>query len=138
MQTSGNEALLARIGIIAAFVFLLVLFAFCFMQRRHLNNNVLLACTLLICTAVPFLLPHMHDRYFFLGDVFSVALAFVVPSLLHVPVCCSFASLLGYHAYLRMRYLLPMRYGACALLIVIITLLIALPAFFKPAHKARS
>ena len=137
VQTSGNEALLARIGIIAAFVFLIVLFAFCFMQRRHLNNKVLLACTLLICTAVPFLLPHMHDRYFFLGDVFSVALAFVVPRLLHVPVCCSFASLLGYHAYLRMRYLLPMRYGAAALLIVIVTLLIALPSFFRSAHKAR-
>lgn len=137
VKTTGNEALLARIGIIAAFVFLLVLFAFCFMQRRHLSDKALLVCTLVICTAVPFLLPHMHDRYFFLSDVFSVALAFAVPRLLHVPFCCSFASLLGYHAYLRMRYLLPMRYGACALLLAIISLLIALPAFFTSTRRSR-
>ena len=38
-----------------------------------------------------------------------------------------FASLLGYHAYLKMRFLLPMRYGALALLA---TLTIAI-AFFS-------
>ena len=57
----------------------------------------------------------MHDRYFFLADVLSAALAIVCPPLLAVPFLVSFASLLGYHAYLRMRYLFPMSYGAAAL-----------------------
>ncbi len=135
IRSAADEALLSKIGIIAAFVFLLVLFAFCYLQRRQLSDKALLTCSLLICVAVPFLLPHMHDRYFFIADVMSVAFAFVVPRLLHVPLCCSFASLLGYHAYLRMRYLLPMRWGAAALLFVIITLLIALPVFFAPEKK---
>ena len=45
----------------------------------------------------------------------SLLLAFLSPALLPLPFLCSFASLLGYHAYLRMRYLLPMRYGTVAL-----------------------
>ena len=77
--------------------------------------QTLLGVCVLICVGVPFFLPHMHDRYFFLADVLSLALAVVMPGLFPVPVLVSFASLLGYHAYLKMRYLLPMRYGAAAL-----------------------
>ncbi len=123
VRGAQDEPLLSRIGIIAAFAFLLLLFLFCFLRRAHLDDRALLTCSLLICVAVPFLLPHMHDRYFFISDVLSVAFAFVFVKLTHVPVLISFASLLGYHAYLRMRYLLPMRYGAIALLIVIFTLI---------------
>ena len=123
VRGAQDESLLSRIGIIAAFAFLLLLFLFCFLRRAHLDDRALLTCSLLICVAVPFLLPHMHDRYFFISDVLSVAFAFVFVKLAHVPVLVSFASLLGYHAYLRMRYLLPMRYGAIALLIVIFTLI---------------
>ncbi len=118
-----NADRLSRIGIIAAFVFLLLLYLFCFLRRRQLDDRALLVCSLLVCVAVPFLLPHMHDRYFFVADVLSVAFAFVFVKLAHVPVLVSFASLLGYHAYLQMRYLLPMRYGAAALLIVLLTLI---------------
>jgi hypothetical protein len=32
----------------------------------------------------------------------------------------SFGSLLGYHAYLKMRYLLPMRYGSWAMLTALV------------------
>ena len=138
LSNPSDPELLSKIGILAAFLFLLVLFAFCFIQRKRLSRKALLTCALLITTAVPFLLPHMHDRYFFIADVLSVAFAFVVPALLHVPVGVSFASLLGYHAYLRMRYLLPMRYGAAALLIVILTLIVTLAVFLAPQEKRRS
>lgn len=135
-HTPENTQLLSRIGIVAAFAFLLLLFAFCWLYRSRLNHRVLLLCSLLIVTAVPFLLPHMHDRYFFIADVLSAALAFVIPALLHVPVLTSFASLLGYHAYLKMRYLLPMRWGALALLLVVISLIAALAvAFTRPSPR---
>ncbi len=121
-----DAALLSALGVGAAFLFLLLLFLLCFIQRRSLNDRALLTCAVLVCVAVPFFLPHMHDRYFFLADVLSVALALTAPPLAFVPVCVSFASLLGYHAYLRQRYLLPMRYGAVALLAVILALVIYL------------
>ena len=121
-----NAEMLSKLGIAAAFAFLLVLYVLCFLRRRELDNRALLVSALLICVAVPFLLPHMHDRYFFLADVLSVAFAFQFVTLVHVPVCVSFASLLGYHAYLRQRFLLPMRYGTVALALVLLTLIVTL------------
>ena len=49
----------------------------------------------------------------------TLALAFAFPVYFPTALLTEFASLLGYHAYLKMRYLLPMHYGAAALLIVL-------------------
>ena len=137
LRGAENTDQLAKLGIAAAFAFLLLLYVFCFLHRSHLDEKALLTCALLVCVAVPFLLPHMHDRYFFLADVLSVAFAFVFVRLVHVPVLVSFASLLGYHAYLRMRYLLPMRYGAAALIIVLLTLIPTLVVLLTSGAKNR-
>ena len=130
LRGAENTDALARLGIAAAFAFLLLLYILCFLRRRNLSDRALLICSLLICVAVPFLLPHMHDRYFFIADALSVAFAFVFVRLAYVPVCVSFASLMGYHAYLTMRWFLgrpqSMAWGACALLAVIVTLAAAL------------
>jgi hypothetical protein len=42
----------------------------------------------------------MHERYFFLADVLSVALAFYRPRLWFVPLLVQTSSLLAYEAYL--------------------------------------
>lgn len=127
-----NAELLAKLGIVAAFAFLLLLYAFCFLRRTRLDNRALLAASLLIAVAVPYFLPHMHDRYFFLADVLSMVFAFHFVTLIHVPVCVSFASLMGYHAYLTMRWFLDkpqsMAWGAAALALVILTLIATLAA----------
>lgn len=111
-----------KAGIIAAFVFVLLIFFLTYLKRRRLTNDTYLSAALIFCVGVPFFLPHMHDRYFFMADILSVCFAVVHPKRSFVPVLVSFASLLGYHAYLKMRYLLPMSYGAVALLFVILTL----------------
>ena len=122
----SNPEELARAGILAAFAFLLLLYGWCWYHRRRLNRRNLLYCCLLISVAVPFLLPHMHDRYFFPADVLSLVLAACFPPLAPVAPAVSFASLLGYYAYIKMRFLLPMRYGAFALLAVIALLVLLL------------
>ena len=128
-----NEAVLTELGIVVAFLFLFLLFVYCYIRRNSLDNRALLICSMIIVLAVPYLLPHMHDRYFFISDVLSVAVAFVMPALTIVPLLVSFASLLGYHAYLRLRFLLTMNYGAAALLIALIILLFSL--LTKPSKK---
>ena len=77
---------------------------------------MILAVSVLFAVGIPFLLPHMHDRYFFAADALTLALAAAWPQLALPALLCEFASLLGYHAYLRMRYLLPMADGALALI----------------------
>ncbi len=121
-----DTVLLSELGIVAAFLFLFLLFLYCWLNRDELSKRSLLICSVLIVIAVPYLLPHMHDRYFFIADVLSLALAFVMPALGFVPFLVSFASLLGYHAYLKMQFLLPMSWGGAALLIAIVSLLLAL------------
>ena len=115
-----DAALWSTRGIAFAFGFLTLVYVWLFTKRHKINDQTLLAACVLICVGVPWFLPHMHDRYFFLADILSLALALAVPALLPVPVLVSFASLLGYHAYLKMRYLLPMRYGAVALGMVLV------------------
>lgn len=122
----ADKSAAEKYGILAAFVFVLAIFALTFARRKRLTNDAYLITALIFCVGVPFLLPHMHDRYFFLADILSVCFAVIRPKRFYVPVLVSFASLLGYHAYIKMRYLLPMHYGAAALLFVLLVLLIDL------------
>ena len=133
--TQTDPETLARAGVIAAFAFLLIIYVLCSIFRERLNDRTLLVCAVLISVGVPFLLPHMHDRYFFPADVLSLILAVCVPALAPAAAAVSFASLLGYHAYLRMRFLLPMRYGAFALLGVIAVLTLMLTGELLPQEK---
>ena len=89
----------------------------CWINRRKLSDQAVLGMALLFAIGIPFLLPHMHDRYFFAADILSVALAFSFPLFSLTAPLVQFASLLGYHAYLKMRYLLYMNNGAIALIV---------------------
>ena len=123
-RSVADEAAAANTGIIAAFVFMLIILALCFIKRKALNDRSIILAAALLSLGIPFLLPHMHDRYFFLADVLSVVLAFVYfPFGISFAVLCQFASILGYHAYLTMRWLLTMNYGAMALIAALLGLL---------------
>ncbi len=104
----------ARVGIAMTFFFCSALYVWLVIRLKKLNNRTLFGAALLFCIGVPFFLPHMHDRYFFMADILTVVLAVSAPAFAPAALCVSFGSLLGYHAYLKMRYLLPMRYGAIA------------------------
>ncbi len=132
----GNVKLWSMLGILAAFVFLLAVLIWLYKKRGSINDEVVLTSALLFAVAIPYLLPHMHDRYFFGADVLSLVFAVSFPKLFFVPVLCQFASLLGYHAYLKGRYLFPMSYGATALIVVIVVL-IAFIIYHFPAQRRR-
>ncbi len=116
------------IGIVSAFIYIIIIYIVTFMNRSKLTNSHLLIATVLMAIGVPLLLPHMHDRYFFMGDIFTTILAFTIPVTLLSPVLVSFASLLGYYAYFKAKYLIPMRYGTYALFVAI-AMIVVLPLF---------
>ena len=78
-----------------------------------------------------------YGTAFVRGIEYSLLLAVAAPEYLVLPILCEFASLLGYHAYLKGRYLLPMSYGAAALAIVLIGALAFTAAQLRPARKKR-
>lgn len=117
----------ARLAICAAGLYLLNLLALAWLKRRELSNQAVICLGLLMAIGIPFLLPHMHDRYFYPADLLSLVLAFSVPALvLTAPLVC-FASFLGYYAYLSFyfserggHYLLYPYYGSYALLLAMV------------------
>jgi Gpi18-like mannosyltransferase len=71
-------------------------------SRRNLSLNLeMVWFTAFISVAtMPFLLPKMHDRYFYPADVFSIILAFFIPQFWFIPVCYQVISSLVYSIFL--------------------------------------
>ena len=109
-----NVALAARAGILAAFVLVLGILGWLLLRRRDLSRRVVFAI------GIPLLLPHMHDRYFFLADVLTLTWACTARRGILPAVLTQIASLGAYHAYLLLRYAFPMGLGAVLLLLALV------------------
>lgn len=131
-----NPELAGKLGILAAALVIVLLAILVWRRRDSCSNRALLLSAALLAVAIPFFLPHMHERYFFAADILTLALALVDLRLTPLPLLCEFASLLGYHAYLKMRYLLLMSWGAWALIaaLTVLTVLLLI-ALFSPEKK---
>ncbi|GAB2567895.1 hypothetical protein GCM10009593_01020 [Microlunatus antarcticus] len=81
-------------------------------RRRRLDpaEMVLVAATLSL--VVPLLLPEMHERYFFLGEVLAVVAVFVDRRFLVVAALMQIATLSTYATYLRSVTTLPLETAA--------------------------
>ena len=99
-----NEKLASRLGIIAAAVLVLALLALGFWLRGRLDRDTAMTIAVVLCVGVPFLLPHMHERYFFLADVFTLCWACANVRRLPGAVLACGSSLASYCVYLRLQY----------------------------------
>lgn len=88
---------LARLSTVAAV--LIVCFAVAAGRLRLSRTRVLLAGSL-FALLIPFLLPAMHERYFYLADILTVIVAFYRPNLWYVPVLVQTSSALSYVPYM--------------------------------------
>ncbi len=111
-----DGAFWSKVGIVAAFALVLALLGVLFFFRERLTNAQVLAAGLVLAIGVPLLLPHMHDRYFFLAEILAVIWCAGDLRRLPVPVAVQTAALGGYHAYLTLRYAFPMAWGAWMML----------------------
>jgi len=137
-----NASSASAAGIAAAFAYLFLIYLWTWLRRRSLTNESLLFVTLLTVIGVPYLLPHMHDRYFYMADVLTLTPAVLYAGYLIIPALTSFASFICYYWYLKYEYLYPSSYGAAALLGVLILLFILTgsrlnsgPSDAKPAES---
>lgn len=81
-------------------------------RRRHLGPAEALLVAATLSLVVPLLLPEMHERYFYLGEVLAVVAAFVDRRFLAVAVLMQVATLSTYASYLWSSTTLPL--GAAA------------------------
>jgi Gpi18-like mannosyltransferase len=68
--------------------------------KLELGQTAIVLASLVSVALVPFVLPKMHDRYFYPADVFSLLAAFYMPELWFVPVLYQIISTLAYLVFL--------------------------------------
>jgi Gpi18-like mannosyltransferase len=73
-------------------------------QRPSLDATNLVQTATLSVAVMPFLLPAMHDRYFYPADLLSIAQAFFVPALAPVAIAFQVTSGWAYRVFLARRY----------------------------------
>jgi Gpi18-like mannosyltransferase len=97
-QSSYTVVLSAGLVITAL---LLIVWIFIYARRKlNLESDLLIYFSLVSVVLVPFLLPKMHDRYFYPADVLSIILAFYMPVLWFVAVAYQAISGLAYTIFL--------------------------------------
>ena len=92
-QWSGNTESWSTLLIAAAFALVLASYAVAAVKRRELDDTVFLGFALLLAMGIPYLLPHMHDRYFFISGVLALVLAFRDRRFFPIPLLAELASL---------------------------------------------
>ncbi len=119
------------IGIWLAFtVLVVVIFVFDYM-KIDLNKQSLVGLATLFAFLTPFLLPHMHDRYFFMGDVFIIAYVLMFKKRYHLVILSQFASLLTYANFVLGGWFFPTLEAKGNLIIAAILNLIIISVIFK-------
>jgi hypothetical protein len=62
--------------------------------------NTIIICAAVSTAMIPFFLPKMHERYFYLSDVILLLLAFYTPRLWLLPYLSQLISTITYSIYL--------------------------------------
>jgi len=98
--SAGASSAWKYVGLAAAAVAVAVVGALAWLRRRPLYaaHIVILATTVVL--AVPFLLPQMHERYFYLADVLTIVMAMYVRRFWPVAIVVSLCSVLSYAPFL--------------------------------------
>ena len=105
-------------------VLVLLMLGALFVFRRRLTDSALLSAGVVLALGVPFLLPYMHDRYFFLADVLTLVWACAMPRNLLAPALAQLASLSAYLVYFRQRYTFVLQLGGKTYTMLVESLLI--------------
>lgn len=106
-----NAGLLAKLGILAAFGLVLALLILGLCLRKRMSVPVAMAMAAVLAIGVPFFLPYMHERYFFLADVICLCWACANVRRIPAAVLAAGSSLASYIVYLRLKYNCVVRLG---------------------------
>lgn len=93
---SRQDSGLSLFGIMLAGAAVIFLLYFLWERCRTLSDDTLLTAALAFLLAIPFFLPHMHERYFFPADVFAILYALNKPKRFPVPLLVIGASTVSY------------------------------------------
>lgn len=111
-----TDAAYAAAGILTALAAVALILLPVMRGRRAENPALLLDAAFALVLVVPFLLPHMHERYFFMADILSVVYAALHPRRAFAPILVQLGSLSGYVKYLYQDVIVSARAMAILML----------------------
>ena len=120
----GIMSLALMIGFIVAFCTLTAWIICTALDKREITPERMVLLALISVSLTPFVLPRMHERYFYPADVLSLIVAFYIPDLWIVPFAFQLSSGLASAVYLKGKSLEPVMYGAIINTIILIVLIV--------------
>ena len=115
-----ESAAVAKASISLAALYSLTLIVKAYAMRKNISDRTILIFAILLAVGVPFLLPHMHERYFYIAEMLSIIYAAMTGKYI-IPLLLQLAAINSYYAAMTSTILLPMTCGAA--MIVAATLL---------------
>ncbi len=94
------------------------------LDKRELTPERMVLLALISVSLTPFVLPRMHERYFYPADALSLIAAFFNPDLWIVPFAFQLSSGLASAVYLKGKSPEPVMYGAMINTVIIIVLIV--------------
>ena len=110
------------IGIVFAAFVVIVIAILVYRSRVEMTENLVVYLATFSVLIMPFILPKMHDRYYFPAEVIAIVLAFYLPKYWFTPVIIGITSLLVYLRYLYGMTLIPLSWLALVPLALIAVL----------------
>lgn len=96
----GDFLIFSRVGVLFSAA---AVFAFAFLvykKKGEINSDHAIKISFILLSAVPFLLPRMHERYFFPADIFSIVYAYYFPRYFFIPIGMQIISFFSYGSFL--------------------------------------
>jgi Gpi18-like mannosyltransferase len=98
------------------FLYLLAVFK----SRANLSQELILNLGMLAVLLVPFILPKMHERYFYPADLLSIAFGFFFPEHFFIPMVVGLISFFAYQPFLFGRQLVPIEILTFGVLVILV------------------
>ncbi len=112
------------IGFIVAFCSLAAWIIFTELDKREITPERMVLLALISVSLTPFVLPRMHERYFYPADALSLIVAFFIPDLWIVPFAFQLSSGLASAVYLKGKPPEPVMFGALINTVILIVLIV--------------
>lgn len=108
-------------GILLAGLAVLLVGFLVWISKVPFTSEIIVKVTLVLALAIPFFLPEMHERYFYLADVVSIVYAFYFPRSFYIAILVQLCSLLSYAPYFYNSAIIGL--GIVALAVLVVTLI---------------
>lgn len=97
---NGYFTVLNTFGIALTAACVLVITFVVYKSHKEISSNLIVKLSFIFVLIIPFFLPKMHERYFYLAVILSIAYGFWFPRYFYIPFLVQIASFFSYFPFL--------------------------------------